>query len=1156
MAAIPASRLRGAVLFALLASGWPDAAQARSFDLVSNEGQRSDQAADRVYLLRNDRPPSPPSQEPPLDAAGRSWADPGYVEVNAGSSFWRDAVPAWRTADWPRSGLPVDSNGEQSADWIWSSAFTDEFLPALLVPDADNGSRFPRRFSAAGVDGTTSYAHGIIAALQDGALFSRRTFCLPRNLVSAPVAGVTLLAEAQARVLLNGSVAGDTCTGAPATCAAGPRSYAQPSTFALSPTPGRNVLALSAWSWAGGATVGGVLYAASVQYAVSDLDWSLASARLPAGGDLTLEVRAGASGVHPAGAVAVARWAGSGATVEVPSIAAGATTLVTLSSAAIPPGARVDSLVDGLDCAERAAGGPVNLLGGTARAGEGVYSALGLFEESDEANNAASVRAPPALDGAGEDIAVANAAHTLRGQSASGTRVRIESAAQVVAEVEADGDGRFEAPVTLAAGANIYVATASADGLTSAPSQPLTITLDPDAPPAPRIVTPADGSTLETNDFQVTGADGRAGARLLVTLDGAPLCETTPAADGSWSCPSSTAEEGPHRVEARQRSRAGLTGEEALSQFTIARPDAGTVDAGEGPAVDAGDERTPRYALGGGGGCSMGGPPLAALLVLVLLALRRSRHVVAVLLLVAPAARAQMADTALFPGPTPRVPGVVSLPPLSPAIALGLDYARDPYVLLDADTGARSASVVRDQVGMRLVLSLALSERFAFALSAPVSPLLSSPTPIPASLLAWGDAQPASGLGDISAAMLVPLVRLTDGGLALELKATFPTGHSLPLGAGGATAAAGVIASGRLGADLGLELLARTAAVGGSPTLAGRLGASVPAVVSPFVELGGTLSLDNPAAGALAVLDAGLRWKVTDRLRLSMAGGRGLTRAPESPAFRATFSVEFVPPPEAVATPRIDAEHALVLALPSVAPPTLLSPDEGASIPVTTVEISGYAEPLAKVTLYVDGRALPEVAAEADGTFTTSVPDLVAGPHELFAVQQVAAGTSARSEARGFVVEPLVPPVEQNDKRAELIAEIIRVVRENTTLVVRETPEGVSVGTNVRFDFDKSEIRPTDAAKLRELAIVIRAFPQLKIRIDSHTDNIGTPAYNLGLSQRRAESGRRFLVEQEKVDPSRITSVGYGDTRPIASNSTPRGRARNRRFAECMFLVP
>ena len=71
--------------------------------------------------------------------------------------------------------------------------------------------------------------------------------------------------------------------------------------------------------------------------------------------------------------------------------------------------------------------------------------------------------------------------------------------------------------------------------------------------------------------------------------------------------------------------------------------------------------------------------------------------------------------------------------------------------------------------------------------------------------------------------------------------------------------------------------------------------------------------------------------------------------------------------------------------------------------------------------------------------------------------------------------------------------------------------------------------------------------PNSRIEISGHTDNVGKPETNKALSERRAQACREYLIKQG-IDGSRIVAVGYGDSQPIASNDTPKGRQANRRI--------
>lgn len=99
----------------------------------------------------------------------------------------------------------------------------------------------------------------------------------------------------------------------------------------------------------------------------------------------------------------------------------------------------------------------------------------------------------------------------------------------------------------------------------------------------------------------------------------------------------------------------------------------------------------------------------------------------------------------------------------------------------------------------------------------------------------------------------------------------------------------------------------------------------------------------------------------------------------------------------------------------------------------------------------------------------------------------------------------------------------------------------------VHFDFDKSDIRPPDKAELEKAVAFVKKYHGAKIRVDGHTDGKGTDEYNQGLSERRAEAVKEFLIKEAGVNATRIKAVGHGKTKPVADNATEEGRAQNRR---------
>jgi OOP family OmpA-OmpF porin len=106
--------------------------------------------------------------------------------------------------------------------------------------------------------------------------------------------------------------------------------------------------------------------------------------------------------------------------------------------------------------------------------------------------------------------------------------------------------------------------------------------------------------------------------------------------------------------------------------------------------------------------------------------------------------------------------------------------------------------------------------------------------------------------------------------------------------------------------------------------------------------------------------------------------------------------------------------------------------------------------------------------------------------------------------------------------------------------------EEVIVLRGIHFDFDKSNIKSEWAPVLDEAIAILQANPNMSIIIEGHTDSKGSEAYNQGLSERRANSVYRYLMNGG-VAGNRMSTVGYGELRPKATNATDEGRAINRR---------
>jgi outer membrane protein OmpA-like peptidoglycan-associated protein len=113
---------------------------------------------------------------------------------------------------------------------------------------------------------------------------------------------------------------------------------------------------------------------------------------------------------------------------------------------------------------------------------------------------------------------------------------------------------------------------------------------------------------------------------------------------------------------------------------------------------------------------------------------------------------------------------------------------------------------------------------------------------------------------------------------------------------------------------------------------------------------------------------------------------------------------------------------------------------------------------------------------------------------------------------------------------------------------VERIGEGIKVTftSGILFDVNKSDLRPEAKENITQLAAILNKYPDTNILIEGHTDSDGTEEYNQKLSERRAGSVSYFLAENS-VASSRVTTMGYGETQPVADNATAEGKQANRR---------
>lgn len=130
------------------------------------------------------------------------------------------------------------------------------------------------------------------------------------------------------------------------------------------------------------------------------------------------------------------------------------------------------------------------------------------------------------------------------------------------------------------------------------------------------------------------------------------------------------------------------------------------------------------------------------------------------------------------------------------------------------------------------------------------------------------------------------------------------------------------------------------------------------------------------------------------------------------------------------------------------------------------------------------------------------------------------------------------------DKQAEEIKKEIP----GAEVVHNPGDQGIVVNfeSKVLFGFDKYDLSPASKGTIRDLATILNKYPDTNLTIEGHTDSQGAEAYNQTLSEKRAASVSDYLKLQG-VTAMRLTSIGYGETKPVASNETEAGRSENRR---------
>jgi outer membrane protein OmpA-like peptidoglycan-associated protein len=206
-----------------------------------------------------------------------------------------------------------------------------------------------------------------------------------------------------------------------------------------------------------------------------------------------------------------------------------------------------------------------------------------------------------------------------------------------------------------------------------------------------------------------------------------------------------------------------------------------------------------------------------------------------------------------------------------------------------------------------------------------------------------------------------------------------------------------------------------------------------------------------------------------------------------------------------------------------------------------TRRIATLAAAVAALSLTFDGCATHTQTGAAVGAGTGAIVGGLIGKGSGHTARGAIIGAAA-----GGAVGALIG--HQMDKQAKELQQNI------PGATVERVGEGIAVTfeSGLLYDFDSDNVKATARTNLRSLAQSLDKYPGSDILVIGHTDAIGPSSYNLGLSERRASAAGDYLVSQG-VTRTRVSTRGMGETDPVATNDTERGRALNRRVEVAIY---
>lgn len=188
-------------------------------------------------------------------------------------------------------------------------------------------------------------------------------------------------------------------------------------------------------------------------------------------------------------------------------------------------------------------------------------------------------------------------------------------------------------------------------------------------------------------------------------------------------------------------------------------------------------------------------------------------------------------------------------------------------------------------------------------------------------------------------------------------------------------------------------------------------------------------------------------------------------------------------------------------------------------------------------------------------SFVTVTPSIgltyLGGMRETPAPKLLPAETEKVAKEAAPALTPVpVPTVEVAKEAAPALEPLSEQIMAAEKEAAPEATEIRRITLKVQFDFDKADVKPQYYDDIRKLSDILKAHPEMSIVIEGHTCSIGSERYNMTLSHKRAANVRTYLIDKFGIEGSRIKVQGYGESKPIADNTTQEGRRLNRRAEE------